>query len=90
MTNPYVVPDPPPNRILTNTIQQQKEVLLIGNDGRIWWNGVEVVTEQEFREAMIELHHHFCGVKPEGLFSPRRLRYQESQHPFRYRNWFCP
>lgn len=35
-----------------------KEVLRLGADGRVWWNGVEIVTEQEFKEAMIELHHH--------------------------------
>jgi len=50
-----------PLNTISSTIQPQKEVLRIGQDGRIWWNGVEIVTEQEFKEAMIELHHHLCG-----------------------------
>ncbi len=40
--------------------EQPKEVIRIGADGRIWWNGVEIVTEQEFREAMMDLHNHLC------------------------------
>lgn len=46
-----------PNTIILR-VSPPKEVLRLGADGRVWWNGVEIVTEQEFKEAMIELHHH--------------------------------
>ena len=38
-----------------------KEVLRIANDGRIFWNGREVESDDEFRAAMLDLSKRMCS-----------------------------
>lgn len=39
------------------------EVVCIKHDGRIFWRGREVETDQDFKSAMIDLRDYFLGVK---------------------------
>jgi CYTH domain-containing protein len=42
---------------ISNT--NNKEVVRIDRDGRIFWLGREVTTDDEFRQTMLELHKAF-------------------------------
>ncbi len=45
----------PENSIIFHAGTPNKEVVRFCEDGRVIWNGVEIYSEQEFKEAMIEL-----------------------------------
>jgi hypothetical protein len=49
-----VIPD-----LLTIQNPEHKEVVRIDKDGRIFWLGREVTTDDEFRQTMLELHKAF-------------------------------
>ena len=46
-----VIPD-----LITIHTPKHQEVVRIGPDGRIFWLGREVTTDEEFRQTMLELH----------------------------------
>lgn len=39
------------------------EVILIESDGRLFWHGREVETDDDFRAAMLELRDYFMGKR---------------------------
>ena len=45
--------------LLTFNNPTQEEVVRIDKDGRIFWLGREVTTDDEFRQTMLELHKAF-------------------------------
>lgn len=49
-----VIPD-----LITIHTPKHQEVVRIGPDGRIFWLGREVTTDEEFRQTMLELHKAF-------------------------------
>lgn len=51
----YAVPLQPVHAILYIANENHKEVIRIANDGRIFWHGREVETDDDFRSAMMEL-----------------------------------
>ena len=53
-TTRLVVPD-----LITIHNPNHKEVVRIDKDGRIFWLGREVTTDEEFRQTMLELHKAF-------------------------------
>lgn len=54
LTSAVPVSAPRADMILVRT-QDAKEVIRIGPDGRIYWFGREVETDDDFRSAMMEL-----------------------------------
>lgn len=38
-----------------------KEVIRIDSEGRLFWNGREVTTDDDFRSAMLDLARYFQG-----------------------------
>lgn len=55
----YTVPIDP-LRIFGN---QSKEIIRIAQDGRIFWHGREVETDDDFRGAMMELAQHMLVTR---------------------------
>jgi hypothetical protein len=49
-----VIPD-----LIQISNSNHKEVVRIDKDGRIFWLGREVTTDDEFRQTMLELHKAF-------------------------------
>lgn len=45
--------------IITISNPKHQEVVRIDKDGRIFWLGREVTTDDEFRQTMLELHKAF-------------------------------
>ena len=43
--------------------KEQTEVMRIAADGRIFWRGREVETDDDFRAAMLELRDALMGMK---------------------------
>ncbi len=40
-----------------------KQIIRIDLDGRVFWNGREVETDEDFRGAMMEMREYFMGRK---------------------------
>jgi effector-binding domain-containing protein len=59
MINPNIdklyVSDVPANIIEIRDMINSKEIIRIGPDGRLFWNQREVTTDDDFRQAMLEL-----------------------------------
>jgi hypothetical protein len=51
-----------PSTICINNTSN-KEVVRIDPQGRIYWLGREVTTDEEFRQTMLELHKSFTKTK---------------------------
>ena len=40
-----------------------KEVMRIERDGRIYWNGREIESDDDFKAAMMDVHKVLCGQR---------------------------
>lgn len=49
------------NDILTITPSGKGEVIRIAPDGKLFWHGREVETDNDFRAAMLDLAKHLRG-----------------------------
>lgn len=50
-------------------LPEPEVVLEIKADGRIFWRGREVESDDQFRAAMMDVHRHFCG-RPQAVELP--------------------
>lgn len=53
-----------PNTITVFTRNQETPVIKIDPDGRIFWNGREVESDDEFKGAMMDMRNCLMGIVP--------------------------
>lgn len=58
-TKHYTIKAPELPSTITINNPKHQEVVRIDKDGRIFWLGREVTTDEEFRQTMLELHKAF-------------------------------
>jgi len=52
----------PPSKIWVVQVNNKK-VICIDREGRLFWHGREVETDDDFRAAMLELRDYFIGKR---------------------------